>query len=343
MMKKTLVGGSLKAKNSEISLDFESFFRKFHSLTKKYQILTPVVDFYLEKLNIKDAFEHLNNGYLATGEFNLLDLYKGPFIKDRAFPSTLFVKNKGKIEKKNIVDAPRLIEVEDIGNESYSYFEEPLCLLHTKDCMALYIKSDVFLQEFWNKKLKYSSNSELHTHYVDNSDLAYLNTPRFNSFLRDFKKLMRSYGGTFSTDLLTEYTSESGILLGNEVVYYEDIVELIDKSHQVVELSIDTDFIIPEKYQGASEYPVGKKHQNRTATDQTPLKWSELTSILDALQTASGQSHGIKSLKTLIAKMEREPLLVDKGGEHISTSSIDELQQLINIYDKNLRLKDMLS
>lgn len=81
---------------------------------------------------------------------------------------------------------------------------------------------------------------------VNNSELAYLNTPRFNSFFRDFKKLCLSYGGEFSYEIeiyeTEDLVSPDGILINNEIIYYEDIVDMLDEKYRIVDLSIDTNF-----------------------------------------------------------------------------------------------------
>jgi len=73
------------------------------------------------------------------------------------------------------------------------------------------------------------------------------------------------------------------------------------------------------------------------------LNWSDLTSILDALQTASGQTYGKKKLKELTDKLDdNQTIEIDKNGIKIEIKNKLELQNLINTYDSNIQLSQIL-
>lgn len=70
---------------------------------------------------------------------------------------------------------------------------------------------------------------------VDNRDLYYLNTTRYNSYIREVKKLLKRIGitksyfdaliGEFSKD--TYFNEEEFIKISGEVLYYEDVYNLL--------------------------------------------------------------------------------------------------------------------
>ncbi|KPH14715.1 hypothetical protein [Chryseobacterium sp. ERMR1:04] len=119
-----------------------------------------------------------------------------------------------------------LITYQDvIFNNDDSIYAAPVKISFLKDHFFITFCSDAFFDELSN------DNSNV---IIDNSETAYLNTPRFNSFLRDFIILCFEYGATDLEfdDLEYENISEQGILFGNEIVYYEDIYDLLPEEHK---------------------------------------------------------------------------------------------------------------
>lgn len=90
-----------------------------------------------------------------------------------------------------------------------------------------------------NKRLKLS-NSKFEEH-VDNSELALLNTPRFNSFIRDFKDIAIKAGVSWYFESEHEEVTEQGILLDGELIYYEDIEDLLEDKYKIENLYVDLD------------------------------------------------------------------------------------------------------
>lgn len=79
--------------------------------------------------------------------------------------------------------------------------------------------------EFWFQKTFYKSNYDYKNGF-DNSFLAYHNTPRLNSFLRDLKELwIDKYEWDFLLFEEWHDTTNNGILLDNQIIYQEDIDE----------------------------------------------------------------------------------------------------------------------
>lgn len=75
--------------------------------------------------------------------------------------------------------------------------------------------------EFWFQEAQYSGKS------FDNSFLAYHNTPRLNSFIRDLKDIwVNKYNWTFDIERGYPGVSEIGeILLDGKIIYQEDVDE----------------------------------------------------------------------------------------------------------------------
>ena len=209
------------------------FYEKYHLLTIKYKILSC-----------------FNLSYVS----NLSDFYK---VSERklVFPSLLFIKKGNKIKKEVIIDVNELYGLDhyEIANSSYHY-NEPINIVefgkkennkYLND-IYIYIKSDVFFQSLFNRKTYRSVNDLIKINGIDNSELVYLNTPRFNSFFRDFKNLCFSYGAEFSYEIdiyeTEDLVSPEGIFIDGEVIYYEDIVDMLDEEYRIVDLSINTDF-----------------------------------------------------------------------------------------------------
>lgn len=83
-----------------------------------------------------------------------------------------------------------------------------------------------FLETAYQKNDVYDTFEGL----IDNREIAYLNAPRFNSFLRDLKNLVVNKLGwefTFDAELPVlqgiKYLTENGILLDDRIIYQEDI------------------------------------------------------------------------------------------------------------------------
>lgn len=230
--------------NFKIDSFFSEFYEKYYLLTKKYQILNTIKDyrsndFFLDrKINNLSCFYNLNNSGLI-------------------FPTSLFTQVNYTIEKKNIIDVNKLLTLEDVKNSSkylQYYFDEPIRIVEfgKKDndmCINnihIFIRNDVFFSSLFNTRTYSSEDVNVELNGINNSELAYLNTPRFNSFFRDFKKLCISYGAEFSYEIeiyeTEDLVSPEGIFLDKEIIYYEDIVEMLDEQYQIVDLTIDTDF-----------------------------------------------------------------------------------------------------
>jgi len=81
----------------------------------------------------------------------------------------------------------------------------------------------------------------------------------------------------------------------------------------------------------------------QTVVEKEEINWTQLTSMLDALQTASGQTYGKNKLRELVTKLNQEKkIIIEKEGSLITISSKDDLQKVINSYDPNIIISEIV-
>lgn len=238
-----------------LDLDQEvlGFYMKFIELTLKFGIIEPAT-IYLDK-NFppgelaKQLYEKAKNRYIQSVEeakeankeithilryklmnqsWNLSSLYN--LNNENVFPCRLYHFNQnGKVFLPEVNQSKEMIDG-FILSGSNSVFYRAISLLHLGH-LSVSINSDLFFDRIpaYNSIIRFSSDDEIKTKGIDNYDLALLNTPRLNSFLRDLRELTTSYGAKFAFESFSEEAkvSSSGILLNNELLYYEDVVDLL--------------------------------------------------------------------------------------------------------------------
>ena len=212
------------------------FLLKYTLLTFKYGIC--VIPF--ENINVVElrgeiertvSFKKFSTNTWIPLCFNAL-YEKYNYIK----PSYLFLGEKKELF--NIVNLPLLLTFEEVLNKrnNESDYGYPVGIEFFQDSLSINFTSNALLPILYGQKTGWE------TRYIDNSDLAYLNGTRFNSFLRDLKILCFQYGATklkHREDYLDyiipnplKINSEEGILFGDEVLYYEDIYEILPKRYK---------------------------------------------------------------------------------------------------------------
>ena len=76
---------------------------------------------------------------------------------------------------------------------------------------------------------------------------------------------------------------------------------------------------------------------------QRIMKWQEIKNIVDALQIASGQTYGKKKLKALLQELiDNKTIVVQKECGEVIINSKEELQDLIDSYDQNIKIIDIV-
>jgi hypothetical protein len=239
---------------THVTNDQRTFLKTYISITHKYQILLPAIEFVI-KDDILDGY--LQSVKLTFGNPKVIPfhgLYDLDLVEDAigekigyTYPSKIFVDNeKGEIRSEILIDVLHLNTVNELKRRGY----EPVKIGFTSSSasMSIYVKvsSDCLFPVLfpWNGKVSQSIRDgyrpEFYTKNIDNSELAYLNTPRLNSFLRELKKLCLFYGGEFTFENLIDedpnkpsWINENGILMNGEIIYYEDIIELLDEKYRV--------------------------------------------------------------------------------------------------------------
>ena len=191
------------------------FIREYVSIAEKYKIAVPINS--LHNLDV-----HANSFF---------DLYKK--YDNYYYPTYLF-QSKTDDKPSGIISIDPLLTLDEYSSKPLSHGSVPIrveLLKRDNEIKLLcYLDNDVFNLSLENKKCREF------VYPVDNSELAYLNTPRLNSFLRDLKKLSSEYGATefnFENLGLQDF-SEKGVLFDNEIVYYEDICDMLPPKNQIV-------------------------------------------------------------------------------------------------------------
>jgi len=248
----------ISVENIDYSKYYSFFFNTYYKLTHKYRILIPYYDAVnnsFEKGDILNLLERKNPNKL----FGLADLYnrvtalgeRGEMI----FPTELFLSKNNTIYLDKVTNIHPLKNINNdlcVGNEPVRF---PNLNPTTKKMLPLSrikVCTDAFFTELTNGNIhnndlyaeKHNSLNQDSISCINNSELAYLNTTRFNSFLRDLKKLNFFCGAEFSYEGWPDFTSKDGFFLDGEIIYYEDIYDLLPeqlKVKQYEEIKIEID------------------------------------------------------------------------------------------------------
>lgn len=219
------------------STELVSFAWDYIRLSQKIGIAMPVKMF--------ESIEHFENEYLQyKSEFeDVREQNPLLFIQSLnnvwLFPSLLFTDTKKAPER--IISLDPFLKFEEstspqISQSSSMPVKVALDIGIKGAQLYYYLDNDIFNFSIDNKKTKQDPEIGGKGCWVDNSDLAYLNTPRLNSFLRDLKQLCFKYGATefeFDNLGLNNFT-ENGVLFNDEIVFYEDIVDLLEPHQRIV-------------------------------------------------------------------------------------------------------------
>ncbi|MFH6990498.1 hypothetical protein ACHRVW_22395 [Flavobacterium collinsii] len=216
----------------KFSINELDFIKKYVLLTYKYGFAIPI-NYDEENLIIDFENYKLKNEANGIQGSNLM-FYIYKYGDDLVYSSKLFTDLNDK-EYKLVTQINPIIEHKDIETTRIGYGSIPLRIELIKKSeeieVVCYLDNDIFNLWIDNKKTKCEFENP-----IDNSELAYLNTPRLNSFLRDLKKLCFEYGANdfeFENLGLLDF-SENGVLFDGEVVYYEDTVELLLPHQRIV-------------------------------------------------------------------------------------------------------------
>lgn len=221
-----------KSNQEELIRNQSEFIYKYSLLTIKYGILIPNFD---EFSNLYGKILQLveKSDIIFPTDWIPLNINKLYIKGDELLCSSiLFTQKDLLIKPERIVNVDLLYNYDNVLNsDSYAY---PINFCFFKNYIYLTICNDIFFLDIINPKT--ISNEITNGFYVDNSELAYLNTPRFNSFLRDFKILCFEFSATEYISEVHDYynhkesISENGILFNNEIIYYEDIYDLLPEN-----------------------------------------------------------------------------------------------------------------
>jgi len=81
---------------------------------------------------------------------------------------------------------------------------------------------------------------------------------------------------------------------------------------------------------------------NEQATAKKEVFWNDLKKALDSLQVPSGFGYGKQKLGEIRNYVQEQGIVIIRDKENIMINSIEELQNVINTYDSNIIIKDIL-
>lgn len=204
-----------------------SFLTEYVNLTFKYGMLIPFnID---SDSDVRDSVNTLVKESTAVFpedwvklRFNRLYVFRESLLPVCA----LFTDRGEGLNLEYIADAYSLLPPEDLKRSELTLFSgSPVSINFLKDHITITFGSDALLFELINLKTSHKR--------MDNSSTAFLNAPRFNSFLREFKELCHRYkASNISSEVFSDSFSDAGISWKGDVLFYEDIYDLIPEEHR---------------------------------------------------------------------------------------------------------------
>lgn len=222
-----------------------TFIEKYIKICIKYGINIPI-DFCdgNDLDGVKDLFFYrLNKTLIKDKEWYMLfKLYNKGNMSYPIFPCLLYIKNDKSIYSDNYIGVEELTiyNQENIIKKDFSELIKIWAYINEDDTnptITFYLNTNAFFSEF--ESYSYSQGKIIP---IDNSDLAFLNTTRFNSFMRDLTILFFEFGAKEFAfdDLIQEYDDKGNskyfkdifLLVKGEVLFYEDIHDLLPEEHK---------------------------------------------------------------------------------------------------------------
>lgn len=227
------------------------FVKAYIKICVKYGICIPVD--YLSGKSIEEivtsCLERTND---RSDWYILHNLYVKPGYSTPIFPCLMYAKRDNDVQSDFYISVSPLSDFEGKGELVLNPYINHLCKVwsynksdNSERSIIFYLETDAFFNELSNHSL--ADN-------IDNSELAYFNTPRLNSFIRDMSALFFAFGAkTMAVDNLCEAV-EAGqsskfflndfLRVGGEVIFYEDIYSLLPeairyKEFEMTEVVID--------------------------------------------------------------------------------------------------------
>lgn len=233
--------------NADLGHYYEYIIETFNLIACKYGILIPYVNFLSHKMGFT-SFTQWINWSESQNRFGLSSYYDA-FLDGKnggcprlLYPNFLFIPGGDKQHLQLITDIKdkKVIDSTKWEGDPYIYLNGSTGRYNNK-ILHLYIvlHCDGILSTIHNRSMYdwREDNPKIHEalmkYGVNNDDSYYLNTTRFNSFIRDICSLYSLIGvgmSFFSGDTAHPNDFEStinGVKKGNEVIYYEDIYDML--------------------------------------------------------------------------------------------------------------------
>ncbi|PXY42532.1 hypothetical protein DMB65_00450 [Flavobacterium cheongpyeongense] len=197
----------------------DSFLEKFISIGVKYGVIIPSIN---TNQSLLDGINLLKNKILAKTDIDYRTLFYDPFVN--VLTNRVSIKSDMYINSNQDISIARF----ESNSNSYNFFD-----IQIIDKFRLLLYTDAFFSVLYNRRTDFNS--------FNNKELSYLNATRFNSYLRELLILMKNYKSVFDFEngfeIIEEgdkslYFRDMYLLVDNEVLFYENIYELLPEKHR---------------------------------------------------------------------------------------------------------------
>lgn len=232
---------------------FRQFLNRYIEISSKNNMMIPFDLVILKKdpyhmidKVLKDS-EHGYENFIQENKNN--PTITNPFFQSNSFSlnrlfysiekgwKDIFLNKLYSYNDKNLIECDYIVDVEYLNalkqKQLPQYVESPISINHLQD-ISVWLRSDFLFSNIplYNRKISNLNRDAINNYKTDNYELALLNAPRFNSFLRDFRELCVDFGASCSFDIFREdkQLCDQGIVIDSELLFLEDISDILPNS-----------------------------------------------------------------------------------------------------------------
>lgn len=218
------------------------FIEKYIKVCIKYGMNIPIK--YIEGVEIYALINSIidKNINISSNQWYILNhLHVLDNIPYPIFPCLLYLKNVKSIFSDKYIGVGKLTTYrqENLKNNDFSELIKIWTFINidnTAPSIVFYLNTNAFFSELENVTI----NGELVD--IDNSDLAYLNTTRLNSYIRDLTVLFFEFGANelafddlvqvYDENKKSIYFEDIYLKVKGEILFYEDIYDILLDEHK---------------------------------------------------------------------------------------------------------------
>lgn len=216
----------------------QKFLTKYISLCVKFGINVPVS--ILSGMTTEELAKTVLKSEMYNDWYFIHKLYLHDNPKKLSFPDFLFYSFEGKVIHGYFSGINPIVEFSEESSEGNSPNKIWSFSNEKNKSILFYLDTDAFFSEISNRLTSFD-----HISFYDNSLFSYLNTTRLNSYIRDLTYLMFEFGATellFDNAIemlregeVSEYIQDIYLKVSGEVLFYEDIYDLLPEEHKYKE------------------------------------------------------------------------------------------------------------